>query len=187
MEVSFRFPSLAHPKDILYYLQIYTKEITKKDINWSPFLNACSLLLGLVLSLFNFFFIFSKTRRKNFKFLGGWPLPPLVKSSSTWSSSGGFLQWYSDAQVNSCMQGWLVWIITVITFLPWGSSSIYTFMFLPVDLATVTSKASDDSSSFWRFLCLLLGVGERLRWNGGGLTYWLHSDDQVSTRLRNNE
>ena len=45
MEVSFRFPSLAHPKAILYYLQIYTKEITKKDINWSPFLNACSFLV----------------------------------------------------------------------------------------------------------------------------------------------
>jgi len=67
MEVSFRFPSLAYPKAILYYLQIYTKEITKRDINWNPFLNACSLLLGLILSLFNFFFIFEKTRRKNFK------------------------------------------------------------------------------------------------------------------------
>jgi len=53
-EVSLRFPSLEHPKGIPYYLQIYTKETIKRDINWSPFLNACSLLLalGLVLSLF---------------------------------------------------------------------------------------------------------------------------------------
>ena len=59
-EVSLRFPSLAHPKAILYYLQIYTKETIKRDINWSPFLNACSLLmaLGLVLSLFNSSLIF---------------------------------------------------------------------------------------------------------------------------------
>ena len=46
MEVSLRFPSLEHPKAILYYLQIYTKETIKRDINWSPFLNACSLLVG---------------------------------------------------------------------------------------------------------------------------------------------
>jgi len=46
MEVSFRFSSLVHPKAILYYLQIYTKEITKRNINWSSFLNACSLLVG---------------------------------------------------------------------------------------------------------------------------------------------
>jgi len=82
MEVSLRFPSSAHPKAIIYYLQIYTKETIKRDINWSPFLNGCSLLLGLILSLFNFFFNFEKTRRKNFKCLGGWSLPPLVKSSS---------------------------------------------------------------------------------------------------------
>jgi len=58
-----------------------------RDINWSPFLNACNLLLCLVLSLFNFFFIFEKTRRKNFKCLGGWPFPPLVKSYSFLSPS----------------------------------------------------------------------------------------------------
>ena len=39
------------------------------------------LALGLILSLFNSFFNFEKTRRKNFKCLGGWPFPPLVKSS----------------------------------------------------------------------------------------------------------
>jgi len=39
------------------------------------------LALGLILSLFNSSLIFEKTRRKNFKCLGGWPLPPLVKSS----------------------------------------------------------------------------------------------------------
>ena len=62
-EVSLRFLSLAHPKAILYYLQIYTKETIKRDINWSPFLNACSIILalGLVLSLINSSLIFEKT------------------------------------------------------------------------------------------------------------------------------
>jgi len=46
------------------------------------------LALGLVLSLFNSSLIFEKTRRKNFKCLGGLPLPPLVKSSLTLSLSG---------------------------------------------------------------------------------------------------
>jgi len=67
MEVSFRFPSLAHPKAILYYLQIY-REITKRDINWSPFLNACSLLLGLVLYLISSLFF----RRLEGRTLNAW-------------------------------------------------------------------------------------------------------------------
>ena len=45
------------------------------------------LALGLILSLFNSSLIFEKTRRKNFKCLGEWPLPPLVKSSSFLSPS----------------------------------------------------------------------------------------------------
>ena len=48
----------------------------------------------------------------------------------------------------------------------------------------LTSKANGGSSYFLVDSALSLGDREWLRWNRGGPTCWLHSDDHVSTWLR---
>jgi len=51
----------------------------------------------------------------------------------------------------------------------------------------LTPQADGDSSFFLVISALSLGGWEWLRWNRGDLTRWLHSDDQVSTGLRNSK
>jgi len=66
-------------------------------------------------------------------------------------------------------------------------SQINKNLFLPVDSVVV-----DFRGRWWLLLFLVVSVlplGDRewLHWNRGGPTFWLHSDYQVSTGLRNNE
>ncbi len=51
----------------------------------------------------------------------------------------------------------------------------------------LTSKAYGGSSYFLVVSALSLGGWEWLCWNRGAPTSWLHSDDQVSTGLRNSK